>query len=250
MALVRNIIKDALTEITVLDPVETPDPAMASRALGYVQRMIDAWGADRLTFAKQLRTTFTLTSGTSTVTLGSAGATVTMARPLSLNHVRYVVPSSSPAVEVPIGQLDEDSYAAISIKSLTSGYPLWAFYQQSMTTALGSLFFWPTVSQDVTIAIYTPEAVGVPASLNTDLIGPPGYAEAFMYQLALRLLTPFGISPQAVPLLVGPDGMAARALRTMQRPNEQPAQLSVDPAVTSFGGGGYDVYSDSTNARG
>jgi len=244
-ATMRAIITDALVDIGVLQPGETADAPQAQQGLRVAQRMIDAWGADRLTFAAQLRTTFTLTSGTSTVTLGASGADVTLARPLSINRLSYVVPRSSPSVEVPIGQLDQDSYAVLSIKGLTSGYPLQSFYQQSMTTALGSLFFWPTVDQDVTIALYTPEAVGVPASLNTILLGPPGYAEAFLYQLEMRLCTPFGVTPP--PLL---PGMASQAFINMKRPNVQPAQLGLDPALYPGFGGGYNVYSDTTNTRG
>lgn len=242
---VRTVITDALLDLGVLQPGETPDPSQLQLGLRWVQRMIDAWGADRLTFARQTRTTFTLTSGTSTVTIGSSGADVTLARPLSINSLAYVVPSSSPAVEVPIGQFDWDSYAALSMKSLTSGYPLQSFYQQSMTTSLGSLFFWPTPDQDVTIALYTPEAVGVPAGLNTILLGPPGYAEAFLYQLEMRLVTPFGLTmPDALP------GMAARAWTTMTRPNVRPGVLGVDPALVPNAGAGYNIYSDTTNMSG
>ena len=245
MALVRELITDALVDIGVLQPGETSDAPQAQQALRVVQRMIDAWGADRLTFAAQLRTTFTLTSGTATVSIGPDTATVTMARPLSINRLSYVVPSSSPAVEVPIGLLDQDSYANVSIKTLTSGYPLQAFYQTPMTSANGSLFFWPTVDQDVTIALYTPEAVGVPATLNTDLIGPAGYLEAYLFQLEMRLCTPFGVTPP--PLL---PGMAAQAFINMKRPNVMPAQLSMDPALHPGWGGGYNVLSDTTNVRG
>lgn len=245
MALVRDLITDALVDIGVLSPGEVPDAAQAQQALRVVQRMIDAWGADRLTFAAQLRTTFTLVSGTATVTIGPDTADVTMARPLSINHVSYVIPSSSPAVEVPIGLLDQDSYAAVSIKSMQSGYPLQAFYQTPMTSANGTLFFWPLVDQNVTIALYTPEAVGVPASLGTDLIGPAGYLEAYLFQLELRLCTPFGVTPP--PLL---PQMASNAFINMKRPNVQPAQLAVDPALMPYTGGGYNVYSDTTNTRG
>lgn len=242
MALVRTLITDALIDLGVNQPGEDPTPEQAQLCLRWAQRMIDAWGADRLTFAKQLRTTFTLLSGVSTVTIGASGADVTLARPLTLNSLAYVVPSSSPAVEVPIGQLDQDSYAAISMKSLTSGYPLQSFYQLSVTTALGSLFFWPTVSQNVTIAIYTPEAVAVPVSLATDLIGPPGYLEAYLYQLELRLVMPFGL--EMPPTL--PD-MAARAFTNMKRPNVRPAALALDPALTPSAGCGYNIYSDTSN---
>ena len=36
---------------------------------------------------------------------------------------------------------------------------------------------------------------GVPATLDSILLGPPGYQDAFMYQLALRLCTPFAKTP-------------------------------------------------------
>lgn len=242
MATVTTIGRDALIEIGVLDPYESMDDMQAALVLLRFQNQLDAWAADQLTLAVQTRTTFTLTSGTSSVTLGASGATVTLTMPMSIHALSYVVPSSSPAVEVPIGLLDQSSYAAISMKSLTSGYPLQAFYQTSTTVARGTLFVWPTVSQDVTIALYTPTAIGVPATLGSTVYGPPGYAEAFMYQLALRLCAPFGVAvPPTLP------EMAARAMRTMQRPNVRPGILAVDPVLTPSAGAGYNVYSDSTN---
>jgi hypothetical protein len=110
------------------------------------------------------------------------------------------------------------------------------------------LFLWPQVTQDVEIAIYAPQAITVPATLDTDLIGPPGYRDAFLYGLALRLMTPLAVAADSVPLLIGPDGLAARAWTTMTRPNITPGVLTVDAALVPSAGAGYNILSDVTQS--
>jgi hypothetical protein len=240
MALVRTIITDALVELGVLSPGVTLPPALAATALTRIQNMIDAWSANRLTISTQLRTTFTMPSGDSEILVG-AGLAVNIAPPMSINTIAYVIPGSSPAVEVPIGQMDEDAFAAISIKELPSALPLQSFYENDVTGVSGTLFLWPQVTQNVTIAIYTPQSVAIPATLDTDLLGPFGYQDAFMYGLAERLMTPLAVSADSVPLL---REMASRAWTTMTRPNIHPGVLSVDAALVPSAGG-YNVLADS-----
>ncbi len=246
MPTVRSICADALMEIGVLAPGESMSAENGAVALKRVQHMLGAWQADRLTLAVQTRTTFTLTSGTSTVTLGPSGATVTMTRPVWIDGCAYVIPGSSPAVEVPIAIMDRDQYAATTIKALTSSLPTQCFYQTALTGVLGSLYFWPQVTQNVTIALYAPQGIGVPTTLDDVLGGPDGYQEAFMYNLAVRLLTPFGQNPQEFPLLVGPDGFAAKAMQAIRRANTMPGLLGVDPALSHGCGGGYNYLTDNS----
>jgi hypothetical protein len=193
----------------------------------------------------QSRNTFTLTSGTSTVTIGSGGTVTTSpvltTAPMWLDTVCYVNPGSSPEQEVKIGQMPRDTYAALTIKELGSALPLQCFYQRSVTDALGSLFLWPQVTQNVEIVIYSPQGVGVPTTLNDNVVGPTGYAEAFMYELAKRLCPPTGTTM--------PDGLmplAAAAMQRMQRPNVMPGLLGVDPATTNTVSAGYNILSDTT----
>jgi hypothetical protein len=85
--------------------------------------------------------------------------------------------------------------------------------------------------------------VEVPVSLNDELLGPPGYQEAFLYQLALRLCRPFGkpIPPEL-------QAQAHGAFLTMKRPNVEPALLGVDAALTVGTTGGYNVLSDQQSS--
>lgn len=235
-ATARSIIQDALLEIGAYDPNETMSDSNAQTGLLRLQNLIDAWGADRLTIAINTRVAYTLTSGTNTVTIGPTGNIVT-ARPVWITEINYLVPGSSPSVEVPLAPLDDNSYAELSIKSLSSSLPTQFYY--NATTTNGTLFFWPTVTQNVDLALYLPQPVGIPADLNSSLLGPPGYQEAFMYQLALRLCTPFQRPvPTALP------GLAQVAYDRMKRPNVEPGLLGMDQALVPRGGSGYNVLTD------
>ena len=242
MASVRSIITDALTEIGVLAGTETPSASDAQLALRRFQHQIDAWAADRLTLAVQRRTQITWPTSTSTQTIGPGGQ-IAITRPVWINNMTYVDPGTSPAVEVVMGPMEDDSYALQSIKGLQSGLPQQYYYQTSLTTGLGSLFIWPQPTQQLTLYLYSPQAVGVPASLDDDLIGPPGYQDAFMYQLAMRLLTPFGRpTPEALP------GLARDAFANMKRPNVKPGLLGVDAALSAAQGAGYNILTDSQSS--
>lgn len=243
MATVRDLVTDAYREIGVLGFGASLTPELGALGLLRFQHQADSWQADRLALAVQTRATFTMPSGTSTVTIGTGGSVTTTpattTAPMWIDTVAYVNPGSNPAQEVAIGMMDRDTYAGLTIKDLPSGLPLQAFYQRSMTTALGSLFLWPQVNQNVTIVIYSPQGAGVPASLDDTVMGPAGYAEAFMYALALRLCPPTGTAvPDGLPALV------ANAMATMRRPNVIPAVLGVDPALTPNTGVGYNILSD------
>ncbi len=125
--------------------------------------------------------------------------------------------------------MDQASYAAESIKDMTSALPLSYFYQTSIDTILGTLTLWPVPNQTLTLYLYAPQAVTVPVTLDDVLLGPPGYQEAFLYALALRLCRPFGVA-------VSQDlvQLAANAWTTMTRPNVKPGLLGTDPALTAW----------------
>src|SRR5450759_4648250 len=113
MATVRDLVTDAYMEIGVLGPGESVGADLGALGLLRFQQANDARQADRLSLAVFSRVTGTLVSGTSTVTIGPGGTVtttpVTTTAPMFLDHVAYLVPGSSPAIEVPIGQMDRDT---------------------------------------------------------------------------------------------------------------------------------------------
>ena len=241
MALVRTIVRDALIEIGVSDPLETPTAEQAALGLRRFQNQLDAWAADQLTLSRQLRTVYPWPSNTVSQTIGATG-NIAIVRPMFLNGVNYIIPGTDPSVEVPLGPMDQDSYMGQRIKELASALPLQFFYQTALDGVLGTIALWPVPTQDIDLVFYSPQAVNITVSLDTDVTGPSGYAEAFMYQLALRLCNPFGVQPP--PLL---PKLAAQAFATMKRPNVDPGLLGTDQALVPNTGGAYNILSDSSS---
>jgi hypothetical protein len=239
----RDIAADAMMEIGALGQGETMSAPDAQLCLRYGQRMIDAWAADRLTLSVQSALSIPWPSSTSTQTIGPTGDIVA-ARPVWINTMNYVIPGSSPAVETPMAQMNDDQYSQNTIKLLQSALPQQFYYQTSIDTANGTLYIWPQPTQVVTLMLYVPQAVGVPATLDSILTGPPGYQQAYHYQLALKICTPF--SRPIPPLL---PQLASDAYALMKRQNVDPGLLGCDPALIPRGGsGGYNILSDSISA--
>jgi len=231
-------------EIGAIAAGETPDAATIALAFSRFQKQLDSWGAQRTTLSFQPRTQITWPASTSTQTIGPSGS-VNMVRPVFVYQLNYVVPGSSPEVEVVLAPMDQDSYAAQSLKNLSSALPLSFFYQTTIDTELGSLFLWPQPSQELTLYLYNGQAVPIPTALSDEMIAPVGYAEAFLYQLADRLLTPFAIKDPAVVRKV--EQNAAESFKVMKRPNLQPSLMGVDAALVPAGGAGYNVLTDNNS---
>lgn len=244
MAIVRDLIINALREIGAYSAIDVPQAEDAQAALLYLQMQIDAWNAERETLIIQARVPYVIQAGTSYITIGPGGD-INVDRPTWLDNVTYVNPGSSPEIEVLMGIMDDDMYAAMRIKSLPSALPLQCYYQVGPVT--GELYFWPQVTQNIKIYVYYLAGPNRPTSIDDVLNGPSGYHEAFHYQLAERLLAPFAVKDPSIISLVTTH--SERSLARMKRPNSQPGQMGVDAAVIG-GQGGYNVLADSYSGGG
>ncbi len=241
MATALAIITDAMVEIGAYAPGETISSVHQQLGLLRFQNQLDSWQADQLSLNLQDRLTFTLLSGVSSFTIGPSGNLVTV-RPTYIEGVNYIIPGTSPATEVPMAPLNNDQYLGISQKALSSSLPQEYYYNQTATN--GTMNIWPVVSQDVVLALYLEHGISIPAAITTSVLGPQGYAEAFMYQLALRLCGPMMRPiPPALPTL------AKEAYARMARPNVNPGLLSVDAALTpsSYGSSGFNILTGQTS---
>ncbi len=239
MATVLSIVTQALQEIGAYGQGESLSAFNAQVCLLRFQNQLDAWQADQLTLAVNAQLTFTIPGSTQTFTIGPTGDIVAQ-RPVSIEAMNYVVPGSSPEVETVMAPMNDDQWDALSIKNLPSSLPTQYYYNTSFTSLNGSMFVWPMPTQDVKVYVYAKQGPAVPVALSSSVTGPAGYQDAFMYQLALRLCTPFAMP---VPPLL--PGLAAEAYAKIKRANMQPGLLGVDAALVPTSGGAYNILNDS-----
>jgi hypothetical protein len=90
MALVSDIINQALMDIGGYAVGETMTSAEQADAFMRLNQMLDSWSREQLTLPNYLHTSFAMIAGTSVYTLGTAGTLVTAAVPLRVTGAASV----------------------------------------------------------------------------------------------------------------------------------------------------------------
>jgi hypothetical protein len=202
--------------------------------------MMDTWAAERLMIHTVTRTTWAIVSGDGQYSVG-ASADVNVARPVHANDivVNYVDSVPNPDAEYPLRPLTDAGYSALDPKAQTDTLPQLFYYNPTYPT--GTLILWPApTSTTLTGVLYSPAPVSQFAALDTAVALPPGYEEALVKNLALRLAPSYGRPPDQ--MLVD---YAREVKGVVKRANKRLMDMSFDSAVLFHGGdvygGGYDI---------
>jgi hypothetical protein len=231
-----SLITDTLLDLGVLAAEETPSNAEAVDCLRRLNRMIDAWGTQRLTMLAIVRTSTVIAANTASYTIGTGGE-INIVRPLKIQpgDARLILDTSATtATEVPLEVLTEPEWAAVTQKSLTSSLVQAISYDYAWTAGLGRITFWPVPTVGTTaLVLYTPLAITAFADLTTSYTFAPGYEEALQDNLTLRCAPMFG-----KPITPEMTDRARQSLGTIKRANIRPVELQIDAAAFMGRGGG------------
>jgi len=210
------LITSALRLIGVVASGETVDLSAANDSLMALIQMIDGWNADRLAIFTTRADEFALVAGQQNYTLGNGGDfnTNRPARIDGMSAILYSNPSNP--IEVPMGMYTIDQWQnQVPVKNVPGSFPQVCYDDGGFP--LRTLSMWP-IPQDAInhVRIYSWQPLGWPASLQSSLAFPPGYAEAFRYNLAVRLAAEFATQVPAVVQSIAVESLAR--LRSMNAP--------------------------------
>ena len=226
MTTVRDLITDSLIQIGALDPNQAIEATAANAALRELNRLISGWANESLMIYTVDRTVFNLVGGTQTYTIGVGGAfnTPYPVRPGQINLVSVVVNG----VEIPIDILNDDQWRDITLKTVTSTFPLrmWA----NGNYPLNTLYFWPIPTQANQLIMSVWGQVTAFPDINAAVVLPPGYEDLIVPSLAVRLSPGYAIQPSQVLLQ-----MAQSAKAHIKSMNWEPTYRSVDSALSGTG---------------
>jgi hypothetical protein len=236
---VRNMIKAALRRINVIQENEDPSGDSLSDAFERFNDWVDSvCGNERMSIYTVTRTTWTLVPSQSLYTIG-LGGDVNIVRPQFINQVNWINANLSVPFEQQLTLLTEDAEASLALKSLTSTYPLYAYYNPTYVGALGSLTMWPTVTgTGLQGALYAPTQVNRFNSINDTIALPPGYNRFIRDNVAVELFPEFREGQQMDPELAK---SASDAKANIKRINNRLMDLQTDPQLM-FGARRYNIY--------
>jgi hypothetical protein len=237
-----DLIRSSLTEIGVVAGGQSMKDVDADRALLTLIDLVDAWNAERLSIYTQSESTFPLTNGVQTYSLGAGGA-FNVARPEWIDSGAFTRSTDVPTVEYhDQDPLTDAQWNAIRIKSLPDA--LVQVFRYVPSFPLGSIQVWPVPNVGtLSILLRYPTPLTVPATLVTVLSLPPGYKRALRTNLSVELAAgPFDRKINSRLEKIAIDSKA-----TLQRRNLTPIVLTPDPLMTCDGGrrsGSFDIRSN------
>lgn len=224
MTKVRDLLNDALIQAGVQDPSESMEASKAAFGLRELNRLLSSWANEDLMIPTKDRLTFNLVGGKQSYTIGVGGDfnTTYPVRPGQIDYVSVLVNG----IELPVETMNDEQWRDITVKTVSSTFPLqmWA----NGNYPLNTLYFWPIPSAANSLVMSVWGQITAFADVNAAVTLPPGYEDAIVPALAVRLSTGYGVQPS--PVLVS---MAQGAKARIKAMNWEPSYRSVDSGLTS-----------------
>jgi hypothetical protein len=184
-------INRALRLLGVLAEGETSSAEVSQDSLTALDQMIDSWNTERLSVFSTQDQTFTWPAGQINRTLGPTGNFVGN-RPVLLDDATYY---RDPGTNVSYGIkfINQQQYNGIAVKTVTSTYPQVIFV--NMTYPDVDMYIYPRPTRDLEWHFISVQQLTTPATLATNILFPPGYLRAFVFNLAMEIAPEFGVEP-------------------------------------------------------
>lgn len=218
-----DLITSALRLIGVLAAGEQLGPEDGATSLPVLNDMIDGWNADRLAIYTTRADDFALTGNKQAYTLGTGGD-FNMTRPASIDSMSVILLNNpTNPVEIPLTEYSvSDWQTKIPVKNVSSSFP--QVYYDTGDFPLRTINFWP-IPIDTTnkVRIYSWQPLAAVPAFNTTIAFPPGYAEAFRFNLALRLSAEY-----AAPITPVVQAAAIESMARVKRINTPELNLRSD----------------------
>lgn len=244
---VRQILVAAFNELGVGaagEPIESQDLADGQVRFNM---MIDAFKAERIMIYQTLRLLFPLIANKAEYTIGPGGDFDVPTQPVGIVRAGFINTNVNPQepLETPVHIYTDEEWAAVALKNLTSTivYSLWyrTNYTQTAPIGLGTMFPYPVLTNNGTLALYLPQAIEEVADddsgLATMIYVPPGYRRAFVAYMAVECADMFEMTPSASLV-----GKLARAMKTVRRVNSKAMILRLPKGLLDRAGRrGYNI---------
>ena len=238
----RNIVRDALRELGVLQSNETADGDATQQGLDVASDLLDTWRTERLTISGVTIASYDLVADTATYTIGSGGDW-DQDYPTAIERWS-VIPDGGETdpVEIPRGRpLTPEEWQRIAVKTLTGAYPTWLYFDRAFSAGLGTVSVYPVpTTSDPDVRLYTRTPAITTLVLNTAYTLTPGYIRAFKLHLAIELAGRNGLEPSASLI-----GRAKEAKGWLKAQHIQPRESPINPAfLIGASVRGHNIYTD------
>ena len=237
MATALDLITDSLVKARTHAPGEAVGSDKSSAALRELNRMLGAWSNENLLLHQETEETLTLVVDQASYTIGESGSSQDFdtVRPLEILDGTFVRESGG-NLDYPLTGKTLEEYRDIRNKS-TGSIPWWITYNPTYPNGTLYLFWTPTSAFE--LHLLSLKELTALATLTTTVSLPPGYEDAIIYNLALRLASDYGKTPRKDVIALATLGIKNIKKRNTRR--LPPTQLEVGGFVNKGAGSLGDI---------
>lgn len=187
---VRDLLIKSFKTIHVLGAGEALGAEDATDALDLLNGVIEQANIDKLMSSYQANISFPLVANQNAYTIGPASSTphVIATRPVEVLHAF----STRGGIDLPIFVGSKEDYSKITLKStVTAGWETFLYYEPAFPK--GTIFLYPNPADSLTtLTIVVNADIVTFATLNDQVLMPPGYRMYLQYKTAERLAVEYG----------------------------------------------------------
>lgn len=209
-----TMISRAMRLISQISPGVPPTTDEYASGLEALNSMLDSWRNEELMCIARLDEPLTYVPGQTSYTVGLGGDLNTN-RPVRIDAA-YLVDNGGVSYDVTI--LSAEEFISIGLKSSTSTLPNYLYYSPDMP--LGNLWPYPVPAAAYTLHILTWTPHMSYTTTGTTAFLAPGWEEAIVYNLAIRLAPEFEKDPSSSVINIA---MTSKAY--IKRINSRPVKI-------------------------
>src|SRR5579872_6037210 len=216
---VLDLITRAATRVGILQQGETLNGSESTDAFNALNDMLDAWNTDRLNIYTVGQAQYALTATVQAYPIGpTASAPFNVNRPVLIQSASIILPGTT--IRQPMRIMTSAEFPRIKERGLTGVLPDKLYCDYAAPNA--TLYVHPIPSGTPTLELYAWSALAAFVTLQDTVTFPPGYVEAIVFNLALKLAPEYG---QQVDSLIAQTAMGSK--QAMRALNAQMLQGAV-----------------------
>lgn len=220
----RDLITRTFRLISVLASTEVPTANEANEALLSLNEMVDSWSNQQLLIPSKVQEVFPLVASQQSYTMG-VGGNFNTSRPQKIENASIRTTTGSTTYDLPIEIINQDKWATITIKNVSSALPTKLFEQN--TYPLDTIYLWPMPSDaSKSVVLWSWKPLTTFTSLDTVVSLPPGYSKMIRYNLGVELAPEY--SRQLDPIIIA---QAVDMKADVKRMNNKTLLMGQDAAV-------------------
>lgn len=183
----NSLVTDTLSRIQYLPAGGTATATELSDGVNELNRMLGGWNAEMGPIFSETLDSLTWTGGSASMTIGTSGD-FNVARPQTIIGAQY---RDSSNIDYSISLVTHREYQEITTKTIQTTIPAYLAYNPTFASSLGTLFIWPAPSVSFTLRLNSLKPLADLTGSGTVTL-PPGYEDAIIMNLAVRLADIYG----------------------------------------------------------